>query len=288
MKNYRLFFFIFLISEVISFCSGNPDKKVSSAAGSGKNLNDSIAQSEESAYRDCNDPFFSSGSTTVDTATLSLTLKDGHQLSWKAFVNEELMSSQVRWRLIDLDADAAPELVVFNYTGGAHCCNEIYVFKKNGKQFTQQAKLFSGFSCVDPSGNIFTFSFTEPLGYFYGCYACGFTDSSGEYKQLREIELRYHNNRFSVVPYHPDIEKQLYRNLAILSRHHYEEMEEGLMDSGWRKEFAMNFAVWHYNHGKNWESTKALFDKYYTFKDAANVWSAFQKTLKEMEAENDF
>jgi hypothetical protein len=61
-----------------------------------------------------------------------------------------------------------------------------------------------------------------------------------------------------------------------------------MMDNGWRKEFAMNLAVWHYNHGKDWDGTKKLFDQYYVFEDADKVWNEFYHTLKESEKENSF
>ena len=289
MGKYAFLFFSFLISISLACCTNEKDGKASGAVPQQNNNQGETALSEEEAerYEDCNEPFFSSVQKIQDTSSLKIKIKNGSVHSWTGFVNDELMSRNVRWGVKDLDNDSVPELLVFNYTGGAHCCNELYIFSREPGVFMQQARLFSGFSCIEQSGALIRFSFNEPLGYFFACYACGFTDSTGAFRSIREIALRYENRRFKALPFDPDTEKQLYLNLSVLARHEYEEMEEGLMDSGWRKEFAMNFAAWHYTHGKNWRSTKALFDKFYTFKDAANVWSAFRKALSELEKQND-
>jgi hypothetical protein len=289
MRISKHLFFSLLLGQLISFCGNNQTIKSASPADTTKAAGTSAENSEDtSAYLHCNERFFSIASNLSDTTGLKLKLKNNHEVAWGQFVNDELMSSQVRWAIKNFDNDVADELVVSNFTGGAHCCDELYVFEKEGDHYRQRAKLFGGFICIDAASNIVTFSFTEALAYFFACYACGFADSSGQFKTIREIELKYDNGRFVVVPYHPDTEKQLMQNLALLSKHKYEDMEEGLMDSGWRKEFAMNLAVWHYNHNKNWTATKALFDRYYTFKDASRVWKEFRHTLQEFHKENDF
>lgn len=291
MRKQRLFFFFLLLSQLISSCNNNQHRQAAHLADTNNTTTapgiDTALTSEE-GYEDCNNRFFSLSPRLADTANMRLKLTNGHEVNWHQFQNDELMSSQVRWATTNLNNDTARELLVLNYTGGAHCCDEVYVFEKQPAFYVQKAKLFGGFICIDAASKLFTFSFNEALGYFFACYACGFADSNGRFKVIREIELRYDDGRFVVVPYLPDTEKQLYQNLDLLAAHKYEHMEEGLMDSGWRKEFAMNFAVWHYNHGKNWVSTKALFDKYYKFKDAARVWKEFRNTLLEMERENDF
>jgi hypothetical protein len=142
--------------------------------------------------------------------------------------------------------------------------------------------------CIDPQTNIFSFSFTESLGYFFSCYSCVYRDSTDQYRLIREIELRFHNGQFVVVPYNADIEKQLQTNLALLKEHGYVELDAGLMDNGWRKEYAMNLAVWHFNHGKNWDATKKLFNQYYTFKDADKIWREFYNVINEAGKENSF
>lgn len=289
MRIYRHFFFSLLLGQLISFCGNNQTVKSASPADTTKAAGTNAENTDDtSAYLDCNERFFSIASNLSDTTGLKLKLKNNHEVGWGQFVNDELMSNQVRWAVKNFDNDVTDELVVSNFTGGAHCCDEIYVFEKEGNHYLQRAKLFGGFICIDAASNVVTFSFNEALAYFFACYACGFADSSGQFKTIREIELKYDNGRFVVMPYHPDTEKQLMQNLALLSKHKYEDMEEGLMDSGWRKEFAMNLAVWHYNHNKNWTATKALFDRYYTFKDAGRVWKEFRHTLEELHKENDF
>ena len=128
----------------------------------------------------------------------------------------------------------------------------------------------------------------ETLGYFFSCYACIYRDSAVEYRPLRETELRFYDGNFAVVPYNADVEKQVETNLNLLKNHGFVELDGGLMDNGWRKEYAMNLAVWHFNHGKNWEATQKLFAQYYPFKDASNVWAEFTRSLKAAEKENSF
>jgi hypothetical protein len=290
MRKLWQFFFFLLLSQLISFCNNNQSKQAAQLADTVETpaAPGIDTASADDDYQDCNYRFFSFVPKSADTTDMRLKLSNGHEVDWQQFQNDELMSSQVRWGTTNLNNDTVTELLVLNYTGGAHCCDEVYVFEKQPGYYVQKAKLFGGFICIDPASNLFTFSFNEALGYFFACYACGFADSTGRFEVIREIELRYDNGRFVVVPYLPDTEKQLFQNLELLAAHKYEHMEEGLMDSGWRKEFAMNIAVWHYNHGKNWTATKALFDKYYEFKDAARVWKELRNTLQEMERENDF
>jgi hypothetical protein len=289
MRKQRLFFFFLLLSQLISFCNNDgKNRPIQLADSTDTGAPHADSSSADHDYQDCNYRFFAHVPKSADSAKMRLRLANGHEVNWQQLKNDELMSSHVRWGLTNLNNDTVNELVVLNYTGGAHCCDEVYVFEEQPSHFVQKAKLFGGFICIDAASKLFIFSFNEALGYFFACYACGFADSTGRFNIIREIELRYDNGRFVVVPPHADTEKQLYQNLQLLAAHKYENMEEGLMDSGWRKEFAMNIAVWHYNHGKNWTATKALFDKYYNFKDAARVWKEFRNTLQEVERENDF
>lgn len=260
-------------------CNNNRDKKVSSA-DSLAIAKDSIRNSDSLVYEDCYEQFFKSGSDLKDTSGIMLVMKDGSQVSFNQYVSGENASRYARYTLKSVDGDTIPELVTYNYTGGAHCCDEMIVFAKDKKGYSFRAKLYGGFACIDPATNAFTYSLNETLGYFFGCYACGFSDSTNGFATMREIELRYANGKFHIQRYSAENEKKLVHNLQVLHDHGYEEIEDGMMDNGWRKEFAMNFAVWHYNNGKNWNATKKLFDQYYTFQDAAKVWKEFVNTLK--------
>jgi hypothetical protein len=99
--------------------------------------------------------------------------------------------------------------------------------------------------------------------------------------------LRYASSALEVIPYDTVAALQNIRNLEILQNHGYEKIE-GMMDNGWRKEFAINLAIWHFNHGKNWKLTKSMFYHYYKFKDAGRVWKEFYRTMTDAAKENDF
>jgi hypothetical protein len=236
---------------------------------------------------DCIKPFFDGLEKMPDSNRAILVMKNGREMAWMNFLKNELMTEHANWGLSNFDNDTIPELLVHNYTGGAHCCEELYVFEKSGRKYKLKAKLFGGFQCIDASSKIVSFSFNETLGYFYSCYACGYQDSSAGFRPIREIDLKYTDGKFAVVPYNADVDKQVIKNLEILKEHGFEDIDQGLMDSGWRKEFALNLAVWHYNHGKNWTETKKLFDTYYPFKDATKIYKEFYRIIKDAEKESD-
>jgi hypothetical protein len=279
-----LFFILILLPSCRNATEKNTGFKAVDTSDSSKS--DNITDTDN--YLDCNAVFFKKLSTFTDPATINLKLNNGNSMSLIRFKQDELLSDYVRYGLKSIDNDTTPELIVFNNTGGAHCCDEIYIFEKDADSYLQKARLFGGFICIDPASNIFNFSFNETLGYFFSCYACSLEGNIQELKTIREIELKYNDSRFIVLNNDPEKEKELLSNLDILKNHGYEELDQGLMDNGWRKEFAMNFAVWHYTHGKNWAATKSLFDKYYTFKDADRVWIEFYNSLTEAEKENSF
>ncbi len=264
-------------------CNNNPDRQ-------GMVINDSLQlkkDAEDFAYRQCYENFFSGLPGFKDSTSVNLEMKDGRKLLITEFFREEFLEPISQYGKKDLDDDGIMELVIYNYTGGAHCCDEFFIFRqKNPADFAFQAHII-GRACIDADNNTFTFSFRETLGYFFSCYACAFADSTQEITPMHEIRLKYVNGNLVVVKYTPAIEQQNLVNLAILQKHGYEAVE-GIMDSGWRKEFAINFAVWHYNHGKDWPSTRELFRKYYTYKDSVVVWNEFHITLKEAETENTF
>lgn len=266
-------------------CNSGGDKKASTADSLAL-AKDTLHNKDSLIYEDCYEKFFKGGLELKDSAKIMLVLKDGRQLSLKSYFSGEDSSKYARCTLKSIDGDTIPELILYNYTGGAHCCDEVTIFAKDKKGYSFRAKLYGGFVCIDPATNELTYSLNETLGYFFSCYACGFSDSAHGFVTMREISLRYNNGKLEIRRYTSEEEKQLLRNLQILHDHGYEEIEEGLMDSGWRKEFAMNIAVWHYNNGKSWTATKKLFDQYYTFKDAEKVWKELNETLRSGEKQS--
>lgn len=240
------------------------------------------------AFSNCYENFFIALPKFKDSTSAHLVLEDGKKVTLTRFFKEEFMSPASEYGLKDLDGDGTQELVIYNNTGGAHCCDEFFIFHTIASgQFRYAAHVLGGSACINAATGMITYSLSETLGYFFGCYACGFSSHSPAFKTLRDIKLRYAHGTLHVVPYVAAEEKQNLTNLQLLQQHGFEKVE-GLTDNGWRKEFAMNLAVWHFNHSKNWKATKQLFKKYYTFKDAARVWKEFYATLVDCAKENTF
>jgi hypothetical protein len=281
----RLMAGYFFLALAATGCTGTADKQAGDKAGDSV-----VAETPDEMLFDesCYNNFFTGLPKFKDSLSALLLLESGKKATLTQFFRDEYMSTMAQYGTKDLDGDGTIELVIYNNTGGAHCCDEYYIFQQKAKsEFRYQGQLVSGQVCVDAATNIFTYSFTETYGYFFGCYACTFQDSTGVFKSMREIQLRFSKNKFEVVPYDTAAEKQNILNLQVLYDHGYEELE-GMMDNGLRKEFAMNFAVWHFNHGQDWKKTKKLFDQYYHFNDAVKIWMEFYNILKEVSQQNSF
>lgn len=192
--------------------------------------------------------------------------------------------------LADLDNDGKKELLVSNFTGGAHCCDELYVFKNIGpNKYQHVAKLFAGHTVITPAKE-FEYSFNEQYGYFFTCYACGYTDTTDEAPvDVSSITLRYSKGKMMVVPGDAELKSTIYDNLGKLGELPYPAIDPDLgQDEGLRKEFAFNLARYYFSFGRNIAATQQLFNKYYKFPDAKKVWAAFVKQLQYMKKDNDF
>ena len=192
--------------------------------------------------------------------------------------------------LIDLDNDGKKELVISNYTGGVHCCDEFYFFKNIGPdKYQYAAKTFAGDVCVSDS-NQFMYSFNQQLGYFFTCFACGYVDTSDEAPvEVRGILLKYKKGKLTIVPGDQELRSIINDNLDKLGEQPYEKPDTSFgQDNGLRKEFAMNLAVFYYSFRKNLAETQKLFNKYYKFPDAKKVWAEFVKQLNYIRKASDF
>jgi hypothetical protein len=204
---------------------------------------------------------------------------------------EDSIFPSVEYGLADLDNDKKKELVIFNYTGGAHCCDEIYFFKNIGpNKYQYVTKTFAGNVYIDVNNNIL-YDFYEQFGYFFTCYACEYGDSSvTKTAPIHSIELRYQPGKLVVENGGPEMLNAIRNRLAGLSRVTYQKLDSEIdQDDGLRKEFALTLAVYYYSFGKrNVASTKLLFDKYYRYPDAKKVWAAFVKQLQFIRQNNGF
>jgi hypothetical protein len=190
----------------------------------------------------------------------------------------------------DLDGDTKKELLVWNYTGGAHCCDEIYIFKNIGvNKYQQVAKMFGGHTIINDKKE-FEYGLFENFGYFFTCFACGYSDTTDAGPiDMSTFTLRYSKGKLAAVPGTIELRNIINDNLGKLGEQPYEKLADAAsFDNGLRKEFAFNLGVYYYSFGKNLIETQKLFNKYYKFPDAKKVWTAFLKQLQYMKLDNDF
>ncbi len=253
---------------------------------------------------DCNTQFFRRCEKVESLSKIMLLTKTQRSVSLASFMasiyshsgefknmpRTEKLPELQDYGIIDLDGDGKKELVISNFTGGAHCCDEFYFFRNIGpNKYQYVAKTFGGDVCVNEK-NEFSYSFYEQFGYFFTCYACTYGDTTDEAPiGTHSILLRYSKGRLTIVPGDQELRSTINDNLGKLGEQPYEKLQDATsQDNGLRKEFAMNLAVFFHSFGRNMVETQKLFNKYYKFPDAKKVWSAFVKQLQWMHKDNDF
>lgn len=192
--------------------------------------------------------------------------------------------------LADLDDDGKKELLINNNTGGAHCCDELFIYKNIGpNKYQHVARLFAGHTVITPAKE-FKFGFYENFGYFFTCFACEYSDTSDAAPiDVSRITLKYNKGKLSIVPGDAELKSIINDNLGKLGEQPYQKPDPDLdQDDGLRKEVAFNLAAYYYSFGKNIVETQKLFNKYYKFPDAKVVWTAFVKQLSYMRTQSDF
>ncbi|MBS1654338.1 MAG: hypothetical protein JSU05_05780 [Bacteroidetes bacterium] len=234
--------------------------------------------------------FFKRTDSIAHPGSIQLVLKNNKTESLKKFIQDlETEPEWIQSGLYDLDGDHKKELIINNFTGGAHCCDEYYFFKNiapNKYQFA--AKTFAGNIVINDSDEVI-YDFYEQFGYFFTCYACAYEDSTGLLQPVSNIVLKYKNGKLQVVQGDNDLRSQLKDNIAQLGEQPYQELKEEYdFDNGLRKELAINMAVYYFSFGKNLPEIKALFDKDYKHPDAGKVWTAFVQQLNAIKKDNNF
>ena len=228
--------------------------------------------------------------TTEAVKKISVVTKSKKLTTLATFLKGQSMMDYPDVVLADLDKDGKKELLIYNFTGGAHCCDEIYIFKNIApNRYQHVVKLFGGHTIITKD-NEFEFSFDESFGYFFTCYACGYEDTSDAAPiPLRRISMKYNNGKVTVAPGDGELKNIINDNLGKLGELPYEKLEDEVaMDNGLRKGFAMNLAVFYYSFGRSLATTQQLFNKYYKYPDAKKVWTAFIKNLLYIKKDNDF
>lgn len=257
-------------------------------------------QEPEAEQMNCDDSFFVTHTSVKNLEKIKLSLKNKKVITLKNFIKSgytgELQKGNDAYHignlqvLADLDNDGSRELILSSFTGGAHCCDEFYIFKSiSPGSYRFAAKTFAGDVCITKKKE-FIFSFYQQFGYFFTCFACGFEDSTrAGLKQAGSITLQYKNGKLIVVPGTEALKNKIVSNLAFLQKQPYYKLEDDAdQDNGLRKEYALNLAEYYFLFERNLNNTKLLFNKYYSFPDAKKVWHEFANTLKAVIEENDF
>jgi hypothetical protein len=227
--------------------------------------------------------------TPANLAAISIITKAKKTVKLSTFMKGETMQ-YADPVFADLDNDGRKELLISNFTGGAHCCDELYIYKYvSANKYQQVAKLFAGNTVITPQKE-FVYDFHENFGYFFTCFACGYTDTSDAAPiHISEVTLRYSKGKLLLVPGNSELKSIINDNLGKLGEKPYQVPDADLnQDDGLRKEMAINLAVYYYSFGKNLIETQKLFNKYYKHPDAKKVWTAFAKQLQYIRTVNDF
>lgn len=238
--------------------------------------------------------FFQEGEKIKTPDKVRLRLKNKKQQTLAAFFKElgygDPDSPQFMDHVLsDLDNDGKKELLIWNYTGGAHCCDEIWLFRPLGNSLYQYThKLFAG-NIQITAGKEFVYNFHEQMGYFFTCFACGYEDSTGRLVPLAAVSLRYQQGKLLVQPGDTALKKIINANLSLLGSRPFQALdEEWSQDDGWRKEIALNLAVFYYSFGRNLSATCQLFLKHYRHPDAVRFWDRFREQIRYIRTQNDF
>lgn len=238
--------------------------------------------------KNCIEDFFGSGEKVTNPSKTLLVTKEKKTVSLDRFIDQLNMGRD--HVLTDLDKDGKKELIIFHYTGGAHCCDVVFVFRNIAPgRYQHVAKLFAGNTCISDEKEFF-YDFYEQFGYFFTCYACAYADSSETAPMgISFVALRYNKGKLSVLPGDKELRSRIRDNLQKLSEQPYVKLEDVAdQDNGLRKEFALNLAVFYYSFGRNLVETKKLFDLYYKYPDAKKVWLEFTTHLAAIRKGNDF
>lgn len=250
-----------------------------SSLPSSENASDPLDQ------RNCFAWFFKEAPVVEDSNSLFVALPGFPRISLKQMIRDELFNN-VRVVLQDLDSNGSNELVIYNYSGGAHCCDEFFVLAPDATgTYSIQTKLFGGNTCISRNYE-FSYNLYEGLGYFYACYACIYTDSAKGLMLPPPIQYRYESGRFLLSGDTAATAAAALKNLNLLRKVPIKQLQNN-EDGGLRKMIAINLATLHFLRNSNWDATRALFDRFYVNKNDANeVWQQFRKTLIDIQGMN--
>jgi hypothetical protein len=251
-------------------------------------VTDTLAIDSVDSYEgDCYDSFYASMEKIKDTSSYSI-LSGSETIPLLRFIKEELMEHYVHLGFKDLDGDGKKELILLNYTGGMHCCDEIYIYEQiTANRYQQRVKLFAGNTCVSKD-NIFSYGLYEQLGYFYSCYACLYEDSAKGLLAPPPLTFKYNAGKLVLTNDTASMNRIVIKNVTFLAALTLNPMKEDWEETGVRKMYALQIATWYFINGRDEQKTKRLFNQFYQATDRKKVWEELLEHIKTIETESTF
>src|SRR5688572_30173553 len=168
--------------------------------------------------------FFEKNEQVTDPGKTILVTKAKKTTSLTSFLKG--LGSFAAHAVADLDNDGKKELVIMNYTGGAHCCDELYVFRNAApNKYQHVARLFAGNTIISDS-NKFYYDLHEQFGYFFTCYACFYQDTADEAPiRVSRIEIKYNKGVLGITRGDQELRSKINDNLAKLGEQPYEKLD---------------------------------------------------------------
>lgn len=230
--------------------------------------------------------FFKHVEKVKNLSNTFLVFKNGEKKTISDFLLDNYIGGKHQIGLIDIDNDGKKELFMKVSDLCAHSCTDYYFFKKIGKQVYELTAQTSRDEMRINKDSTFTYSLADEFGYFYTCFGCNYTNKN--YAEVNNIKLRYAHEKLLVVPGSVKLKHRIINNLKIITRKKMSVVQGDDFDSGERKAFALNLAVYYYTFGKNINASKKLFDTYFKSIDAKEVWQRFVDDIKEIKENNTF
>ena len=220
-------------------------------------------------------PSFSTTIGSSDSAILQF--GSDYEQALADFAAESTSGSPFAYALYDIDKDSTKELITRHFTGGVNCCDEHSIFQK--MPAGNYREIFTYPERIAIQGNVITLSAYERLGNFYTCYTCLPPDE----RAAPQVNLLFDKGQFyfvqnkakndSIVKYLSFLQK---RNIPAINAD-----DISAADAGERKGYAWNLFAWYYNNFRDKAGTEALFTKYYSNADKAEVWQSLLEIIEQ-------
>ena len=271
MKNAGFFILIFSCGWLAACNSNTNNQTVRDSKDSGMVKNIDSSQSSP---------------TITDSAKLRILTLKGKNMSYpeyKASFEEDVASMKPSFTLDDIDGDGNKEIVVAYYTGGAHCCDVTTILTKAGENEMKEVMDYTGGTTI--AKDTVVLSFSEALGYFHTCYACGI-DYPGNIDPT--VSLVFGRGGFTFSPGNSKANDDIIKNMAFITSKPIPDKDAedaGGMDDGTRKAIAFNIVAYYYNNNRQSDAAKKLFDQYYQHRDKADVWADIAKYISNFDEE---